>query len=921
MVGTSVLHYRILRQLGTGGMGIVYEAEDTKLHRRVALKFLPESMVLSSDAAERFGREAQLAGGLNHPNICTIHDSGVHEGRQFFVMELLEGDSLRALIGNKPLPLQQILEVGCQIADALEAAHEKGVVHRDIKPANIFITTRGQAKLLDFGIASAGSEHATAEDDTRLVEGLTAPGTAIGSVSYMSPEQARGETLDRRTDLFSLGLVLYEMATGHQAFAGQTTAVVFDAILNRDPVPVQQLNPAVPTELEHVITRALEKDRKMRYQTAADMLSELARLKRDTSATTTVAAGTIPAATSSSKGLWIGIPAAGLLAAGAFFFWQSTRTPAFVERDTIIIADFENTTGDAVFDDALRQAVAVQFQQTPFVTLLADQSVERTLRLMSRTPDLPLTSAIAREVCQRAGATASVEGSIASLGTNYVITIGVHNCQTGASLAQQQVQAVSKEEVLTQVGAAITKLREGLGESLGSIQQYDVPITDATTGSLEALKAYGLALRTRRTRGDQLAIPFFEQAIALDPDFALAYAKLGVVSSNIGRDEDARTNTEKAYALKDKVSEYERLYITWSYASRVTHNTEQARTTLEMMTDAYPRDFTARNNLGVLLFEQAQFEEALNEYTIAHEIAPDEPLPVSNSAYALLFLARYDDGFEMIDRALALRPDPGLATTRWVVARILGHARADEFEQVARSLSPPTQLLFAEARLAVWDGRLKEFSQILEQLRAEMRAIPDADAVRGIDAAELTTMALLQNGEWLPKLRAFAKRALPPAGVAQVAAALVVAGDLDTARSLDPQLDQLDLNDPQQAQPAAIARALLATADGRHEEAEAMLEAYLIQHRRAFDVHFYLGLVRERAGQIDDAISSYRRTIQSFSVLGPSEEVMGARLHLALLLKEKGDTAGANEIFDTLLKQWEDADADFEMLKTVKANR
>jgi len=548
MVGTSVLHYRIVRQLGSGGMGVVYEAEDTKLNRRVALKFLPESLVMSAEAADRFGREATLAGALNHPNICTVHESGVYEGRQFFVMELLEGDSLKALITDAPLPLDQILSVGCQIADALEVAHTKGIVHRDIKPANIFITTRGQAKLLDFGVATVGPEHTVVGDETRVAaEALTTPGTAIGSVNYMSPEQARGEVTDGRTDLFSLGLVLYEMATGRQAFGGQTTAVVFDSILNRDPVSVLQVNPTVPADLEHVITRALEKDRKMRYQTAADMLSELSRLRRDTSAGT-VAAGAatgtaaVPARRQTPKVLLVGIPVAAVLVA-AFFFWQSTRVPAFSERDTIIIADFANTTGDAVFDDALRQAVAVQLQQTPFVTLLADQSVQRTLRLMSRPADEPLTSVVAREICQRSGAKASVEGSIAPLGTNYVISIGVHNCQTGASLAQQQVQATSKEDVLAQVGAALTKLRTGLGESLASVQKYDVPISEATTASLDALKAYGQASRARQTRGDDAAIPFYEQATQLDPNFALAWAKWGVVSSNLGRAEDAKKYT------------------------------------------------------------------------------------------------------------------------------------------------------------------------------------------------------------------------------------------------------------------------------------------------------------------------------------------------------------------------------------------
>lgn len=932
MIGTSVLHYRILNQLGSGGMGIVYEAEDTKLGRRVALKFLPESLGFSAEATERFQREAKLAGSLNHPNICTIHDSGVHEGRQFFVMELLEGDSLKSLIHGEPLPLEQILDVGCQIADALDTAHARGIVHRDIKPANIFITKRGQAKLLDFGVATAGHTHIAAVDETHIAsDALTTPGTAIGSVNYMSPEQARGEALDGRTDLFSLGLVLYEMATGRQAFGGQTTAVVFDAILNRDPLPTRSVNPAIPSELEHVITRALEKDRKMRYQTAADMLSELSRLRRDTTGRTVAAAApaaaqatsAVPAARGPRKGL-LAVAAISVLAAAVFFYsyWRATAAPTFTERDTILIADFANTTGDAVFDDALKQAVSVQLQQTPFVTLVADQSVQRTLRLMARPVDEPLTSALARDLCQRVGAKATVEGSIAPLGTNYVINIGVHNCQTGASIAQEQVQASSKEEVLAQVGAALTELRRGLGESLASIQKYDVPITDATTASLEALKAYGQASRIRQTRGDEAAIPFYEQAIQLDPGFALAYAKLGVLSSNIGRVEAARTHTQKAYDLRERVSEYERLYITWSHATRVLNDPALARTTLEMMTAAYPRDFAARNNLGVLLIGQAEYEAALKEYLAAADIAPTEALPLSNAAYALLFLGRYDEGIAMIERALAARPNSGLALLRWVAAAIRGDARAAEYEAAARQLATPTQFMFAESNLATWEGRLKDYSAILEQLRVQVRANPDTGALQGLDAAETITMAVLQRGPWVARLKALATLPdLPPQGVSQIAAALAIVGEIDTVRRLLPRLDQSDMDDPQQAQPAIVSRALVASAEGRTKDATTLLETYIARNPRAMDLHYYLGLVRERGGLIDQAIASYTVATTAVNVVGPSPAIMSAKLSLGLLLKKKGDTAGANAQFDDLLKQWSKADADFEMLKTVKANR
>jgi tetratricopeptide (TPR) repeat protein len=846
----------------------------------------------------------------------------VHDGRPFLVMELLEGDSLKSLINGQPLPLEQILDVGCQISDALEVAHSKGIVHRDIKPANIFITSRGQAKLLDFGVATAGPAHNAAGDDTRLAaDVLTSPGTAIGSVNYMSPEQARGEPLDSRTDLFSLGLVLYEMTTGRQAFGGQTTAVVFDAILNRDPVPVRQVNASVPSELEHVITRALEKDRKMRYQTAADLLSELNRLRRGTS-NTAAATAAVPAAPAARKSnaVLIAVPVIAVLAVGGFFLWKSMQPPAFTERDTIVIADFENTTGDPVFDDALRQAVSVQFQQTPFVTLLADQSVQRTLRLMSRPPGEPLTNDVAREVCQRAGAKASVEGSIAPLGSNFVITIGVHNCQTGASLAQEQVQASSKEDVLNQVGAAIPKLREGLGESLASIEKYDVPLTEATTASLPALKAYGQAVKARQTQGDQASIPFFERAIQLDPNFALAYAKLGVVSTNIGRGTDGKTYTEKAYALRDRVSEYERLYISWSYAQRVTQNPAQARTTLEMMTTAYPRDFSARNNLGVLLVGQGLFEEALKEYTAATEIAPDEPLPISNSAHVLMFLGRHEEGFAMADRALAVRPDPGLANTRWIVARINRHARASEFEAIAKTMASPTQYLFAASSIAVWEGRLKDYAAIVEQLRAQLRADPNVNLIQ-LDGSEVITMALIQKGPWLARLKALATQGLPPEGLAQVAAALAATGEIASVRSLAAQLDKGNTSDPQQAQPLMVTRALLAGANGQTKEATAMVDAFVAQNPRAVEMHYYLGMALEQNGQVDEAIDRYRRTVAAAHAMGPSPALTSARLALALLLKKKGDTAEANKLFDELLQQWANADTDFEPLKTLQRNK
>lgn len=839
-------------------------------------------------------------------------------------MELLEGHSLKTLITGVPLPTEQILDIGCQLADALDAAHAKGIVHRDVKPANIFVNTRGQAKLLDFGVATAGKAHAAADETRVAADALTVAGTAIGSVNYMSPEQARGEDIDGRSDLFSLGLVLYEMATGRQAFGGQTTAVVFDAILNRDPKPVREANPALPVELDHIITRAIEKDRKMRYQTAADLLSELSRLRRDTTMRTAAAPAARPAAPAAAAAPWmkavlVAVPVLAV-AGAAYFYWPRTATASFTARDPIVIADFDNRTGDTVFDDALRQAVSVQLQQSPFVTLLPEQTVQRTLRLMSRGPEEPLTSAVAREVCQRAGAKASVEGSISQLGSAYVIAIGVFNCETGGALAQEQVQASSKEDVLTTLGTAITTVRERLGESLASIQQYDVPITEATTRSLEALKAYGQAARVRQTKGDEAAIPFFQQAVSLDPQFALAYAKLGVLSANIGRTDDARKYTEQAYALRDKVSEYERLYIEWSHASRVSNDTAQARRTLEMMVASYPGDYATRNNLGVLLMGQAEFEKALEQYEAATGMAPNEPVPVSNTAYALLFLGRVEEAFTAVDRALALRPDPNLSIMRWTAARLDRHPRAAEFEAQARSMANPQQVAFADSNLAIWDGRMADYRRIVGELQTQMRATGDAATVEGLQAAEVITLAVVQRGEWIPRLKALLNTA-PAQALPQVVAALAIIGEMDAVRAALPRIANVDPNDPSQYQPARVARALADASSGRAEAAVQALRDTMAANPRALELHYYLGLIHERAGQPAEAIASYRNAIAARYSVGPNPSIMGARLQLGLLLQQQGDAAGANEQFDILTQQWANADADFAMAAAVREAR
>jgi tetratricopeptide (TPR) repeat protein len=942
MIGQQIQHYKILRQLGAGGMGIVYEAEDTRLGRHVALKFLPDSPSVATENVERFLREARIASSLNHPNICTIYDVGIHEGRHFIAMELLEGESLRGRIQDRPLPLEQILDTGCQLADALDAAHGKGIIHRDIKPANVFITKRGQAKLLDFGIAKLGEEAHEATAETRIAsEVLTTPGMAVGSINYMSPEQARGEELDARTDLFSLGLVLYEMSTGREAFEGKTTAVVFDAILNRQPADPRLVNAQLPEDLCRVITRALEKDRRMRYQTAADMLSELGRLRRDTSGRTmaATAAGTQagqPAVQSTSPGVATPVsgqtPAArrktsavtiaGILVvalaagAGVWYFAGRSTTPVLTERDTVLVADFANTTGDPVFDDALRQAVAVQLQQSPFLTLLSDQRIQRTLRLMQKPPEGPLTPDVAREVCQRAGAKATVEGSIAALGSNFVISLGVHNCQTGEPLANQQVQAKNKEDVLNQLGVAVKAIREGLGESLASIGKYDVPVTEATTTSLEALRAYGQGVRTRSTRGDEASIPFFKQAIEKDPGFALAYAKLGVVTSNIGRVDEAKEHAKKAYELRDKVSEYERLYINWNYAARVLEDKKATKEALELLTTSYPRDFAAKNNFGVYYNNNGDFEDALKQYQAATEIAPDEPGPLSNAAYVLFALGRVDEASASVDRALELRPDGNLAVARWICAKVLRHPRAAEFEAVARKLATPDQQAVADGSIAAWEGRLKDFTRIQRDAMDKARAAGNNSAADSIAIGERITRGVFLQGADLTALKAAAASEKEPAALAQYVFALAILGDAGPAQAALPRL----MKDPAVAStgPVTIARAYVLAKEGKPQEGIAEMQKTLVKFPRAFDVNFMIGDLHEKMGDDDEAIASHRKVVQEAAALGANAVVPAARLRLAKLLVKKGDTAGAQEQLDSLLAQWKNADADFLPLAQAK---
>jgi tetratricopeptide (TPR) repeat protein len=658
MLGQTISHYRILGKLGAGGMGVVYEAEDLRLGRRVALKFLPENLGRDQKALQRFEREARAASSLNHPSICTIHEVEEYDRQPVMVMELLHGQSLKDRIRTGPVSPNELLDIGIQTADALEAAHIRGIIHRDIKPANIFVVGPGRVKILDFGLAKVVSPHLA--EDVAGEESLTAQGVIPGTTAYMSPEQARGEELDARSDLFSLGGVLYELATGQRPFIGKNTLLTLDAILHACPPLPSTLNPALPAELDKIIPRALEKDRERRYQHAADIRSDLMRLKHETESASPALPRAAPIHRKTVRvERWLLVLLSGAVVAVAItaLAFLYPRRATLTEKDTIVLADFENKTGDPVFDDALKQALSVDLGQSPFLNILPDRKMAATLRMMGRSPDVPAMGEVARELCQRVGSKAMLAGSISNLGSEYVIGLNAINCSTGDTLVAEQARASSKSEVLKSLDNSASAMRAKLGESLVSVQKFGTPIEEATTSSLEALKAYSIGRRGSYFKGDVAAIPYYQQALEIDPNFALAYRALSVAYINLGQSTRAAENMKKAFELRERVSEHEKYSISGRYYSDVTGELDKANHVYELWAETYPRDFLAPLNLGDDYMRLGEWENSLKATEASLHLEPNSGVTNSNLATAQFALHHFEEAKNTIERAIAHNMD------------------------------------------------------------------------------------------------------------------------------------------------------------------------------------------------------------------------------------------------------------------------
>jgi serine/threonine protein kinase/tetratricopeptide (TPR) repeat protein len=923
--GDKLGPYEILAPIGKGGMGEVYRARDTRLQRDVAVKVLPQAFQ-NEAARERFQREARAASALNHPNICVVYDVGEAAGHPFLVMELLEGETLRERIAGGPLDTSAAGALAIQVADALDAASSKGIIHRDIKPANIFVTARGDAKVLDFGLAK---QDQAAQADATTVDSLTETGSAIGTVAYMSPEQARGQQMDARSDLWSFGVVLYEMVTGVPPFDGPTLPVIIDGMLNKAPQPAMKCNPKVSAELDRIIGKLLEKDRALRYVSAAEVRADLKRLQASPTASV--------AKPRSRPLLKYAIVAAVLIAvAVAFFFLPRGQAQLLTDKDSIVLADFTNTTGDSVFDDTLRQGLTIQLAQSPFLSLISEDAIHRTLALMGQKPDAQLTPNVAQEVCERTGSAAVLDGSIAKLGSQYVLGLRAKNCRTGDILDQEQAQAAKIEDVMNALSQIAIKFRTRVGESLATVKQHATPLEEATTTSLEALKAYSAGSK-HLTSDNNLAaaVPFFQRAIEIDPKFAMAYASLGFTYGLLGQPALSAENNRKAYELRERASDREKFFIAATYETQVTGDLEKALKTCELWIQTYPREKNAHGILGAFVYPTfGKYDKGVVVARQLVEVDPDFAIGYLQAAFNSQFAGRLEEAEKILQQAQQRKLEiPELLVQRYDVAFLKGDRAWMDRETALGEKEPGAEDMIADRQAFVWaySGQLNK-AKLIAQHAADLNSQPDQKGRKAL----IEVGPALWDG-FFGNASSARKRALDAVDLSKdrdveygAAFALALAGEFDRSQALAKDLDQRFPEDSAvQFLYLPPIRALAALKTGASSKALDVMKVSLPYDRGVppsaapffigpLYTTYVRGLAYLRANRGPEAAAEFQKIIDGRTIVVSDPIGALAHLQLARALVLSGDKSKAKIAYEYFLTLWKDADPDIPIFIQAK---